>query len=125
MLACLTEHYAKMKFSIKKFFSKCDYIRSFLQVWPHLLKKSLIENYISCVVKIKWYKAQFHKVILWHVFALLLMCKYWKTNIGIRNNPRFAVIQIQLVQVFICTVYKISLVRSTISSSHNYWSCIW
>ena len=36
----------KMKFSIKVFFSKCDEIRSFLCVWSHLLKKSLMENFI-------------------------------------------------------------------------------
>ena len=30
----------KMKYSIKDFFSKCDQIRSFLQIWSHLLKKS-------------------------------------------------------------------------------------
>ena len=37
----------KMKFSIKDFFSKCDQIRSFLQIWLHLLKKSLMENVSS------------------------------------------------------------------------------
>ena len=36
----------KMKFSIKNFFSKCDQVRSFLRIWSHLLKKSLIENFI-------------------------------------------------------------------------------
>ena len=36
----------KMKFSIKDFFSKCDQIRSFLRIWSHLLKKSLMENFI-------------------------------------------------------------------------------
>ena len=36
----------KMKFSIKNFFSKCDQIRSLLRIWSHLLKKSLIENFI-------------------------------------------------------------------------------
>ena len=39
-----------MKFSIKDFFSKCDKIHSFLQIWSHLLKKSLMENFIFCVV---------------------------------------------------------------------------
>ena len=34
----------KMKFSIKDFFSKCDQILSFLRIWSHLLKKSLMEN---------------------------------------------------------------------------------
>ena len=40
-----------MKFSIKDFFSKCDQIRSFLQIWSHLLTKSLTENFIFCAVK--------------------------------------------------------------------------
>ena len=40
----------KMKFSIKDFFSKCDQIRSLLRIWPHLLKKSLMENFIFCAV---------------------------------------------------------------------------
>ena len=35
-----------MKFSIKHFFSKCDQICSFLRIWSHLLKKSLMENFI-------------------------------------------------------------------------------
>ena len=38
----------KMKFSIKDFFSKCDQIHSFLRIWSHVLKKSLIENFIFC-----------------------------------------------------------------------------
>ena len=36
----------KMKFSIKDFFSKCDKIRIFLRIWSHVLKKSLMENFI-------------------------------------------------------------------------------
>ena len=36
----------KMKFFIKDLFSKCDQIRSFLRIWSHLLKKSLIENFV-------------------------------------------------------------------------------
>ena len=33
-------HFTKMKFSIKDFFSKCDQMDSFMQIWSHLLKKS-------------------------------------------------------------------------------------
>ena len=40
----------KMKFSIKDVFSKSDQIRSFLWIWSHLLKKSLMENLIFCTV---------------------------------------------------------------------------
>ena len=39
-----------MKFSIKDFFSKCDQIRSVLRIWSHLLKKSIMENFIFCAV---------------------------------------------------------------------------
>ena len=39
-----------MKFSIKDFSSKCDEIRSFLRIWSHLLKKSLMANFILCAV---------------------------------------------------------------------------
>ena len=39
-----------MEFSIKDFFSKCDQIRRKLRIWSHLLKKSLMENFIFCAV---------------------------------------------------------------------------
>ena len=39
-----------MKFSIKDFFIKCKQISSFLRIWLHLLKKSLVENFIFCAV---------------------------------------------------------------------------
>ena len=40
----------KKKFSIKKFFCKCDQVRRKLRIWSHLLKKSLMENFIFCAV---------------------------------------------------------------------------
>ena len=36
----------KIKFSIKYFFSKCDQMHRKLRIWSHLLKKSLVENFI-------------------------------------------------------------------------------
>ena len=41
----------KVKFSIKDFLSKSDQIRNRLQIWSHLLKKTLIENFIFCAVQ--------------------------------------------------------------------------
>ena len=41
----------KMRFSIKDVFSKCDQIRWKLQIWSHLQKKSLMENFIFCVMR--------------------------------------------------------------------------
>ena len=40
----------KMKSPIKDFFSKCDQIRRKLPIWSHLLKKSLMEDFIFCAV---------------------------------------------------------------------------
>ena len=41
----------KMKFSIKDFISKCDRIRRKQHIWSHLLKKSLMGNFIFCAVQ--------------------------------------------------------------------------
>ena len=46
----------KMKFSIKNLFSKDDQIRRKLRIWSHLLKKSLMENFILCAVDVPLYK---------------------------------------------------------------------
>ena len=47
----------KLKFSIKDFFSKCDKIRRKMRLWSHLLKKSLMENFIFCAVTFPWCKS--------------------------------------------------------------------
>ena len=41
-------HCTKKKFPINDFFSKWDQIRNFLRIWSHLLKKSIMENFIFC-----------------------------------------------------------------------------
>ena len=41
----------KLKFSNKDLFSKYDQIPSFLEIWSHLLKKFLKENFIFYEVK--------------------------------------------------------------------------
>ena len=40
----------KLNISIKDFFRKCDQIQRKLRIWSHLLKKSLMENFIFCAV---------------------------------------------------------------------------
>ena len=52
----------KMKFSIKDFFSKCD------QIWSHLLRKSLVENFICCVLIIYEVISKFFKPIETNTF---------------------------------------------------------
>ena len=54
-----------MKFSVKDFFSKCEQIRSKLRNWSHLLKKSLMENFIFCAV------------IITNLFMNLTMRNFW------------------------------------------------
>ena len=44
----------KMKFSIKNFCSKCDQIRRKLRIWSHLVKKSLMENFIFWALYGPW-----------------------------------------------------------------------
>ena len=60
----------KMKFSIKDFFSKCDQIRSFLRIWSHWLKKSLMENFIFCV---EWLYLQYN-------LSYVIKFRYWHHN---------------------------------------------
>ena len=43
-----------MKFYIQAFFSKCDQIRRKLWIWLHLLKKSLMKNFIFCAVNVSF-----------------------------------------------------------------------
>ena len=42
----------KKKISIEDLFSKCDQICNFLQIWSHLLKQSLMENFIFSTAKV-------------------------------------------------------------------------
>ena len=44
----------KTNFSVKEFFSKCEQICRKLRIWSHLLKKSLMENFIF----VHWYLTQ-------------------------------------------------------------------
>ena len=50
----------KMKFSIKDFLSQCDQIHRKLRIWSHLLKKSLMENFIFCAVDVR---SRIHRII--------------------------------------------------------------
>ena len=56
----------KMKFSITDFFSKCDQIRRKLQIWSHLLKKSVMENFIF----LHWNLPVFSKKLYFTKFQL-------------------------------------------------------
>ena len=61
-----------MKLSIKDFFSKCDQIRSSLRIWSHLLKKSLMENFIFCAV----FHASYKQLFIARVTSYFLQLSY-------------------------------------------------
>ena len=64
----------KMNFSIKDFFSKCDQIRSFLRIWSHWLKKSLMETFIF---------------VRWRVFK----CKHTEIQPMLSLNTNFIIVK--------------------------------
>ena len=66
-----------MKFSIKNIFSKYDEIGSFLRSRSHLLKKSLMENFIFCAV-LFLKKRLLLKPLLFTVSNKLLICSLLK-----------------------------------------------
>ena len=49
LTACVTAH-KKMKFFVKDFLGKCDQVLRKLRIWSHLLKKSLMKNFMFCTV---------------------------------------------------------------------------
>ena len=77
-----------MKFSIKDFLSKSDQIRSFLQIWWQLLKKSLMENFIFCAVNFVILACISHATRL---FRLLGKIPYLLANASIRIQDIYLV----------------------------------
>ena len=75
-----------MKFLIKHFFSKCDQIHGKLRIWSHLLKKSLMENFSFCAVRVTNFQSFEFKEgdviplnvdnispLFFHIFLLILL----------------------------------------------------
>ena len=98
----------KMKSTITSFFSKCDQILRKVRSWSHLLKKSLMENYIfvQCFLMLNFYFSWKYKKILWFsdafrrnknetlaryglreaslkIFFWQVSCRYLKPNINL------------------------------------------
>ena len=67
-----------MKFSIEDFSSKCDQIRSFVRIWSHLLKKSLMENFIFCAVHNLRYTLVGSSDVAWKHYVVSI--ENWKIN---------------------------------------------
>ena len=91
-----------MRFSIKDFSSKCDQIRSFLRIWSHLLKKSLMENFIfwlvTCIDKnqrsklfVRHRKDEIIKSTIFGIFHPWLLLKlFWPIfDMNLRHAEKF------------------------------------
>ena len=74
-----------MKFASKDFFSKCDQIRRNLRIWSHLLKKSLMENYIFCAV-IQYFSALIREVVIVIQVAKITINLYTTEHLDVSIN---------------------------------------
>ena len=70
----------KKKFPVKHFFSKCKQIYSFLWIWSYLLKKSLMENFISSKFFLCFLNEMYYlKINIWYKFPQKYKQKHWYT----------------------------------------------
>ena len=90
-LSTLFTLHKKMKFSVRDFFSKCDKIRSFLRIWSHLLRKSVMKNFYFCAVSSRFLLGAYRLLFIWgwgnckawnlsqalHLFEDLLNSKFY------------------------------------------------
>ena len=81
------------QFPIKDFFSKFDQIRSFLRFWSHLLKKSLMVNFIFCAVL---FMTQNYTLIQSYRIGKILLhfeqSNGLKLNVSIGQNPNVSMV---------------------------------
>ena len=91
-----------MKFSIKYFFRKCDQFRRKLRIWSHLLKKSLIENFIFCAVTIPTLMDVELDGLCWENYVALYYCtltlpvkynyRYWFKEISLDSTDSIIIL---------------------------------
>ena len=78
-----------MKFSIKDFFVKCDQIRGKLRIWSHLLKKSLMENFIFCAVDVTLFNAVERDILRCSVTSLTFQVAKFSLSVLVKLSPLF------------------------------------
>ena len=79
----------KMKYSIKDFFSKCDEIRRKLRIWSRLLKQSLLDNFIFCVVFVLEVLQIFTKAfLLKNIIWTWIFFKYCRLATLLKNEKK-------------------------------------
>ena len=95
----------KMKFPTNDLFSECDQIGSFLMILLHLLKKSLMENFIFCAVQ----KLILFSFILPYFFWMIEDCLCWVTQ---RNQVALVLMDFYNCLIFLeifCVIVKIRI----------------
>ena len=95
----------KMKFSNKDFFSKCDQIRRKLPIWS--LKKSLMENFIFCVVAcvaVLFNTYAFVYAFVMKISQTEISNNYYWNNQSINNTYLIAYC---LILVFVCSGFQL------------------
>ena len=104
----------KIKFSIKDFFSKCDQIRRKLRILSHLLKKSLMENFIFCAV----FMSQDELLSLSiHVEFLLNLIPVLKTKMVWFRDKNLLVKMFHEFKLYVFIRYPISFKVATLDKS--------
>ena len=88
--------------SFKSFFSKCDQIYSFLRIWSHLLKKSLMENFTFCAV--------FIEIALQHGCSPVNLLHIFGTSFP-KNNSGRLLLHSSLLKVRFTTRLRICLFK--------------
>ena len=78
----------KMKFSINHFFYKCDQIYRKLRTCSHLLKKSLMENFIFCAAVSPAFAHEHSKCCITFCIKLIfnIFEKYFFSNVASRKS---------------------------------------
>ena len=97
----------KMKFSIKDFFSKCDQIPRFMRIWSHLLKKSLMENFIFCAVNVT---LQF-KVLVLVPWSKVLVTHFVRRNLYLQCSYDCPFFSMDNVDIMLQKIPNVVLVR--------------
>ena len=110
-----------MKFSITDLFSKCDQICSFLQIWSHLLKKSVMGNLIFCAVLMVHLKVNLTACIFFCI--RVFMHRGWWLTAGEGKGPSFIPLyisyQLTNIQTFSCNFTYEMIIR------YFWWHCLY
>ena len=99
-----------MKFSIKDFFSKCDQISSFMQIWSHLPRKSLMESsfFVKCISVFvlhqrrshdprkhpRWRVLQQSLTVFGSMLSITALCPFWCYILCFRTFSLFSSVNV-------------------------------